>query len=115
MIVKSKLYIVLISILVFSSCASLKSISITQIPLERSRIVTAEVHDWVVLGFKFNNDFIDGLHDKLHKQCPNGKVEGIVTKHVGYRYFIVYKRQVTVRAFCVEGRSDTKEENIYGG
>lgn len=94
-----------------SGCASLNSFSMTQVPADRSHPVSAEDHDWVVWGFKFNNDITNNVRDKLHKQCPNGKVTGIMTKQETYLhlYTIIvpfWKRVVTAQGYCVHPKGN---------
>ncbi len=91
-----------------SGCATLQSVSITPIPADRSRPVAARSHDWVILGFKFNNDFVDVVRDDLQRQCPQGKVTGLMTKQETYMhlYLIIFpfwKRVVEARGYCVAG------------
>ena len=89
--------------LVTSGCASLKSVSLTQIPAERSKRISAEASDWGILGLFGNNDFTQRLPEELQKQCPNGRVTGILTKQDSYFYFFWLTRRVTAHGFCVTG------------
>ncbi len=100
--VKITLYF-LAALLLLPGCASLHSVSITQIPVDREQQIEAEVHSWVVLGLIFDNDFVDSMRDKLRSQCPNGKVTGILTKYETYTYFLFWKRSIKATAFCVPG------------
>jgi hypothetical protein len=83
------------------ACTSLHSVSVTQIPRDRSKPVHAEESNTAFLGLHFDNDFIDPLRLELEKQCPGGKVTGIVTKHESTSYFIVSTRRVEANGFCV--------------
>lgn len=85
-----------------SACAQLQSISITEIPNQRDRVVKAEVDNFAFLGLHFSNDFVDELRDQLREQCPHGRVTGILTKYQTYWYFLLEQREVTARDFCVE-------------
>jgi len=44
-----------------AGCTSLQSVSITQIPGDRSRPLHAEVSNTALLGIHFSNDFIEPL------------------------------------------------------
>lgn len=84
-----------------SGCASLQSISVTNIPRERGRLVEAEATNPAFLGIHFSNGFADGLTDELRAQCPNGRVSGIYAKYESRWYVLVQSRIVTVRGYCV--------------
>ena len=77
-----------------SGCASINSLSLTPIPADRKVII---------LGFNFDNDFVDGMVDDLRRQCPNVKVTGILTKdeNINYFLYLVWKKQVTATGYCV--------------
>lgn len=81
-------------------CASVNSISLTSIPSQRQNVVRAQVEKLIILGFNFDNDFIDPLVDQLKSQCPNGLVSGLLTKDETISYFLAHKRIVTAEGFC---------------
>lgn len=97
---KINLLITAACILSLSSCASVNSVSLTQIPAERNNVVTAESSKTIFLGFNFNNDFVDLIVTDLKSKCPNGKVTGILTKDEVISYFLVYTRKITATGFC---------------
>lgn len=84
-----------------SGCASLESISVTNIPRERGRLVQAEATNPAFLGIHFSNDFADGVPDELRAQCPNGKVTGIYSKYETRWYVLVQSRRVIATGYCV--------------
>lgn len=84
-----------------SGCAALHSVSMSPIPAQRSKPVKAEVSDWNVLGFKFDNDFVNGLPTMLQNQCPEGKVTGIMTRYETRFYFFAAKRIANATGYCV--------------
>lgn len=95
--------IVLTSALIASSlvgCASVNSVSLTPIPMNRNQPVKTEVSRWVFLGFNFDNDYIDPLVEDLKRQCPNGIVSGILTKDETIAYVLFFKRKVAATGFC---------------
>jgi hypothetical protein len=75
----------------------------TSVPQERSRPVEASEDNVAFLGLHFDNDFANDLPDKLRAQCPNGRVTGLFTKYETYWYFLVSRRQVVARGYCVPG------------
>jgi hypothetical protein len=85
-----------------TACTSIQSVSLTPIPANRKDVVQAEASKVIILGFNFNNDFVDGLVTDLERQCPNGKVSGILTKDevINYFLFFVHKRRVSAQGFC---------------
>lgn len=85
-------------------CASVNSVSLTPIPAERKAPVRVEKSKVIILGFNFDNDFIDQMVVDLQRQCPKGKVTGILTKDENINYFLyfVWKKQVTATGYCVE-------------
>lgn len=100
--------VLIAALLINTSCAQLVSVSMTQVPADRSHPIKAQSHDWVVLGFKFNNDFADKVRTDLQAQCPTGKVTGLYTKHETYLhlYLIIvpfWKRVVSSEGYCVAG------------
>ena len=86
--------------LVASGCASVQSISLTPVPVNRQKVVRASVEKFVILAFNFDNDYVDGLADDLKRQCPNGVVSGILTKDEVISYILAHKRIVTATGFC---------------
>lgn len=96
-----KLFTLLILVLTLNHCASLQSVSITQIPKERNQPIQAEVSDWGLFGIHFDNDFVDHLSLKLKEKCQNGKVTGILTKYESYFYFFVIKRKAISTGYCI--------------
>lgn len=82
------------------ACVSLNSVSLTQIPQDRSKQITAQSDSWTLLGIAFNNDFVDEVTLKLRSQCPDGKVQGVLTKHQNTLYFLAMKREVIATAYC---------------
>jgi len=82
-------------------CASLQSVSVTNIPTERARPIQTTANNPAFLGIHFDNDFADGVPDELRRQCPNGKVTGVYAKYETTWYVLVENRAVTVKAYCV--------------
>ncbi len=90
----------LLSLFLLSSCASVNSVSLTPIPADRSRQVSAEVSKTIFLAFSFDNDFVDPLVQQLKDQCPKGVVSGILTKDETISYILVYTKRVTATGYC---------------
>jgi hypothetical protein len=86
--------------MIASGCASLNSVSMTQVPTDRSHPIEETVSNWAFLGIHFTNSFADEAIENLQKKCPNGRITGVYTKYEGYVYFLMTKRVVTAKAFC---------------
>ena len=84
-----------------AGCTSLQSVSVTQIPADRSRPLHAQVSNTALLGIHFDNDFIEPLTANLMRQCPQGRVTGILTKQESSVYVIVQVRRVVATGYCV--------------
>jgi hypothetical protein len=82
------------------SCASLRSVSMTSVPRDRSHPVEASQNNVAFLGIHFDNEFVDELPARLREQCPGGKVSGVYTKYEGYWYVLVQERVITARGYC---------------
>jgi len=92
--------IIAFATLAMTGCASLKSVSVTSIPPNRSEKVEASVSKWIFLGLNFDNDYVDELTDKLRQNC-SGKVTGLLTKYESTYYFIISKDEITATGYCV--------------
>lgn len=92
----------LFSIFFISSCASINSVSLTQIPQERNQKVKVVKDKIIFLGFNFDNDFVDQMSTELKRQCPDGRITGILTKdeNINYFLYIVWKKQVSAEGYC---------------
>ena len=98
-----KLCVFLISFIaigLLSGCVSLDSVSLTQLPENRDRLVTASASDVVFLGFTTQNDFVDEAVENLKSKCREGKLTGILTKHQTTSYVLVFKREVIASGYC---------------
>ena len=84
-----------------TSCASLRSVSLTQIPQQREKAVTAQTEKFIFLGFNFDNDYVDQLTTQLRNQCSGGQIKGILTKDEVIDYFLAHRRRITLTGYCV--------------
>jgi len=87
------------------SCVSLQSVSLTQVPAAREKVVSAEASKFLFLGIAFDNDFVDDVTRDLKAKCPDGKISGILTKDeaVNYFLFIFTRRRVSATGYCLQG------------
>ena len=84
-------------------CVHLHSVSTTSVPVNRDQQVEATAHRVIWFFFNANNNYIDTLVYDLARQCPDGRVEGILTKHEGITYFplVAHGVRVTATGYCV--------------
>lgn len=94
------------TLFLLSGCVSLNTVSLTSLPSERQKMIEAKVEKTIILGFNFDNDFVDELPQKLKSQCPNGQIQGVLTKdeNINYFLFFVWKKSVSAQAYCVMGK-----------
>jgi hypothetical protein len=111
--IRSRSFLALVGLtLLASGCASLNSVSMTQVPKDRSNRIEESVNNWAFLGIYFSNDFVDSAIQRLKEKCPRGKITGVFTKYEGYLYFLVTKRVVNVSAYC-EVPTATKTASVH--
>ncbi len=82
------------------ACAHMNSVSMSQVPQNRSMPIESEGSTWAILGIYFSNSFVDEAIDGLKSKCPNGKISGVYTKYYGRWYLLWTTRTVTAKAFC---------------
>ena len=84
-----------------AGCASVNSLSLTPIPAKRDQMVEAQAEKFIILGFNFDNDYVNGLAEDLKKKCPGGIVTGILTKDEVIHYVFAHTRKVTATGYCL--------------
>ncbi|WP_221793487.1 hypothetical protein [Oceanobacter mangrovi] len=89
--------------LLTAGCTSLHSVSLTQVPADRSTPVSATGNQYSLLGIAFNNSFVDRATAELQQQCPHGELQGVLTEYDTTLYVLVARRTVKVTGYCVEG------------
>lgn len=94
--------LILSMFLVLSGCATVQSVSLTQIPSDRENVITASVEKFIFLGFNFNNDYVENIEKDLRDQCQGGEVKGILTKDEIIRYFLAHTRKITATGYCIK-------------
>ena len=99
----NKIFLLFLSVL-FTGCVHMRSMSTTSVPVERSKPIEAEGYRFMLLMINTDNRYIDDLPKDLAAQCPNGRVEGILTKHEDIIYFplLAHAVRVTASGFCVD-------------
>lgn len=86
--------------LLMSGCASLHSVSLSQVPENRRNPIEAEATSWAIFGIYFSNGFVDDAIQSLKDRCPDGKISGVYTKYEGRFYLLWTTRTVKATAYC---------------
>jgi len=90
-----------------SGCVHMHSVSTTSVPIERSEPVEASTYRFFFLLLNFDNNYVDQLTEDLAQKCPDGSIEGILTKQEGIMYFplIAHASRVTATGYCVRPKA----------
>ena len=87
-----------------TGCTFLESVSLTNIPEKRSKVVSATREKRIFFYFNFDTDFADELSANLRSQCEGGVVSGILTKFENICYVPVFcfysVNRVTATGYC---------------
>jgi hypothetical protein len=86
-------------------CVHLGSVSTSSIPADRSRPVEVEGFQFLPFLISFSTSYVNELALELAEQCPNGKVEGVLTKQELLTYFPLFAHayRITASGYCVSG------------
>ena len=94
--------LLILSLFTLFGCTHLVSLSTTSIPKNKGKQVSAEAEKFVFLLFNFDNNYVDSLTTDLARQCPKGKVKGLLTKHERTSYFLAHTERVSATGYCVK-------------
>ncbi len=90
------------------ACMTVSSISTSQIPPASARQakVVSSASNFVFLTIPFGNSFVERAREDLERQCPDGAIEGIQTKHQDINYFlgIATTQAVVMQGYCLSSR-----------
>lgn len=90
------------------ACMTVSSISTSQIPPApaRDQKVVSSASNFVFLAIPFGNSFVERAREDLERQCPNGAIEGIQTKHQDINYFLglLATQEVVMQGYCLDSR-----------
>jgi len=98
-------FILFIGLFGLMGCTHLVSLSTTSVPPKavQTKKIYAESDRFMFFLFNFDNDYVDNISLDLARQCPKGKVQGVLTKHESVTYFplIAHKVKVSANGYCV--------------
>ena len=84
-----------------SGCVTLRSMSVTPIPLSGGKTVEASAETGLLfLSISGNTEFVDNLIKDLRGQCEGGTVTGILTKFETKSWPFFAKHTVTASGDC---------------
>lgn len=90
------------------ACMTVSSISTSQIPPApaRKQKVVSSASNFVFLAIPFGNSFVERAREDLERQCPDGAIEGIQTKHQDINYFLGLAgvQEVVMQGYCLGSR-----------
>ena len=90
-------------LLSLTHCVSLRTVSLTAIPKDRSKPVSASVEKYMPLFLNFSNDYVYALSSRLRTECEGGVVSGILTKNETICYLplcLFLKNKITATGYC---------------
>ncbi len=98
-----KSLLLILSAFFLMSCTHLSSVSTSAIPTQRSKPVSAVGERFMFMLFNFDNKYVDNMVMDLARQCPKGRVEGILTKYEVITYFplFAYNLKASADGYCV--------------
>jgi hypothetical protein len=86
----------------FVGCTHLRSLSVTTIPEDRSRPVSAAGERVIFFGINQDNEYAASLVKDLAAQCPGGTVSGILTRlETNIVFPFVVTMRVHAQGYCV--------------
>lgn len=94
-----------------AGCVTVDSISVSQVPAQdaRKKIVKASASRPVILLIPFGTSFVEEARKDLQAQCPNGDIEGLVSKQESVAYPFVSISRLNLRGYCVEKDSKSSK------
>ncbi len=87
-----------------TGCVHLESVSTTSVPEERNNLIEVETSRFIFMGINTNNDYANELTESLAAKCPQGRVEGVLTKLESIVYFplFAHSKRIKATAYCVQ-------------
>lgn len=115
-----KLALSMIAVPLLTSCVSLRSVSLTQIPKVRKNEIKAESTRTVFFGLMFDSAVVDDALSQLNAQCTDGRIVGILTKFEDRTLFpFIAQKRISASGYCQRGQSkvagaevDSKEVSL---
>ena len=91
--------------LAITSCMTVRSISVNQLPKKEERHTLIKSRDWSpkILLIPFGTGYIDNARISLMDQCREGVIEGVLSKQeeTNYVFWLYSVQSVSMRGYCV--------------
>ncbi len=75
---------------------------LTEVPRGRSRVITAEATQDVILYLTTSTEYVEQAHERLLAQCPQGEIVGIHGRHSTAHSFLSFTNKLVLKGLCVE-------------
>lgn len=70
----------------------------------RGEMVEAEASQFVIMGFIFQTDYVNEAYDRIQRQCPGGRIQGIETQYTSDHGFMSWTNRIHMQGLCVPNR-----------
>jgi hypothetical protein len=64
--------------------------------------IQVETQQTVVMGFKFDTDYVELAHIELIKKCKDGDIQGITTRYSTSHGFFHWKNKINMQGLCLK-------------
>jgi len=93
-------------LIILSSCGhAIHQVQISDFrPYEKytaGKLIKSKATQWTFLGFVTNTNFVDKARAKLIAQCPNGDIQGILTRHSTALGFLSWTNKIIMKGLCL--------------
>lgn len=68
---------------------------------DRGKWITAKTEQFVIMGFKFDTEYVDRAYRMLQEDCRGGKVQGITTQFSTSHGFFSWTNKILMQGLCV--------------
>ena len=101
-----------LSVLLFlQACVYTQSVTLTNVPLNRSQKVSASVERWVFFA-TFDSNEVNSAPEALKKKCPGGRITGVSAKELRrlFLFQIIMKREIHLEGYC---QANSNAEQVH--
>lgn len=99
-----KLFLTAFLFLSFSCAHSIHMVQATSFDTSekagKSRVIEARSKQFVVMDFVTQTDYADEAYEILLSQCPNGRIEGVVTQFSTSLGFFSWTNKILMKGLC---------------
>lgn len=103
-----KIFALAAGLTLLSACHTVESISISQLPemAARKQKIASAASSLIILSIPFGSTFVAEAREGLLRQCPQGAIEGVLSKHETVSYFpgVAVEQRVSMEAYCINAK-----------